>query len=513
MNFKKFSALILIIVLLISSTTLIHADDSIKVTVNGELIDFDVAPTIINERTLVPIRAIFESLGATVEWNGETRTVIGRKGNITIELPIDSKISRKNGVDIELDVPATILNERTFVPARFIAESMGANVTWDDSTRTVIITSSSSNNPSVVNLNVKEGTANFSYYKEANNLASSIEISNNDFTDEFNNLTFIKHTSDYINTYSNIHLAKVQNNEIREMLIHSNDKPFSFIKNLKANEDWGIWTVLYLENNNYYTDIYAYNFSNSKKIIVKEKLESSLNNGYINVFANLYNNYVSWIEHDKEAQKTNIVLYDLETENKKVVASFDFLETASIPFPVYFLNMKDGKIIFDVKKENGEYSYHIYDVENLDIDKKLSVKNNAILHFSADYDSSTNLLGVYFLTSKGEEVGYVDLNNGEYNKIFNLFEYDNLYKDRLQMDDGYMLFNIQRNVSGQVFDHYIGYLININEKSSLKFPGSIEIKKKGKYITKLSLDENYQINKTNVEIINIKNIENSSAIH
>lgn len=139
MNFKKFSALILIIILLIFSTTLIYADDSIKVTVNGELIDFDVTPTIIDGRTLVPVRAIFEALDITVGWDEKTRTVIGTKNGLEIKLPIGGNIATKNNLEIKLDVPATIINDRTLVPVRFISESIGAMVNWDQSARNVVI--------------------------------------------------------------------------------------------------------------------------------------------------------------------------------------------------------------------------------------------------------------------------------------------------------------------------------------------------------------------------------------
>ncbi|MGV8150067.1 MAG: stalk domain-containing protein, partial [Alkaliphilus sp.] len=103
-------------------------------------LSFDVPPTIIQGRTLVPLRAIFEALGATVSWDGETRTIIGVKDNVIINLIVDSKNAFRNGQLIVLDVPATIINGRTMVPGRFIGESLGAIVDWNQETRTVVIT-------------------------------------------------------------------------------------------------------------------------------------------------------------------------------------------------------------------------------------------------------------------------------------------------------------------------------------------------------------------------------------
>ena len=116
----------------------------ILVRVNGEYIDFDQKPEIVNGRTLVPVRAIFESMGITVGWNGTTRTVSASRGTTSITMVIDTNVINKvvNGkkTAVEIDVPAMILGNRTMVPARAVTESFGASVKWDGLTRTVIIT-------------------------------------------------------------------------------------------------------------------------------------------------------------------------------------------------------------------------------------------------------------------------------------------------------------------------------------------------------------------------------------
>jgi len=112
----------------------------INVRLNGNYLRFDVPPMIINNRTMVPMRVIFEALGMTVHWNNNTRTATGTLGNLIVELPIDSSTAFINGEAISLDVQATIHNDRTLVPVRFIAEATGATVDWNQATQTVIIT-------------------------------------------------------------------------------------------------------------------------------------------------------------------------------------------------------------------------------------------------------------------------------------------------------------------------------------------------------------------------------------
>lgn len=112
----------------------------ITVNVNGQLINFDQPPIIIDGRTLVPLRAIFEALGATVEWNSDTQNVTSKKGSTSVSLSIDSNTMYKNGKAVTLDVPAQLINDRTLVPARAVAEAFGCDVNWDSDNKTVTIT-------------------------------------------------------------------------------------------------------------------------------------------------------------------------------------------------------------------------------------------------------------------------------------------------------------------------------------------------------------------------------------
>lgn len=96
-------------------------------------------PIIIESRTLVPVREVFELLGGNVSWNPDTKTVTIVSNNITVDLTINSNISTVNGVATELDVPAKIINNKTMVPVRFISEKIGFKVDWDSETSTVFI--------------------------------------------------------------------------------------------------------------------------------------------------------------------------------------------------------------------------------------------------------------------------------------------------------------------------------------------------------------------------------------
>ena len=107
--------------------------------VNSQRLQTDTAPLTMEGRTMVPMRAIFESLDADVHWDSQTEQITGKQGANEVILEIDSRLALLNGEHQYLDVPPTLINGRTMVPTRFIAESLGAEVTWDGSTRTVTI--------------------------------------------------------------------------------------------------------------------------------------------------------------------------------------------------------------------------------------------------------------------------------------------------------------------------------------------------------------------------------------
>lgn len=115
------------------------ADGGISVTLNGEALTFDVQPQLIDNRTMVPLRKIFEAMGAVVDWNNDTQTVTATKGDERVIATINSKNVYINGETKTLDVPPMVIDDRTLVPVRFVAEAFGANVDWNEVAQTVII--------------------------------------------------------------------------------------------------------------------------------------------------------------------------------------------------------------------------------------------------------------------------------------------------------------------------------------------------------------------------------------
>ncbi len=116
------------------------ADEAIKVTINGDRVIFDVPPQIINGRTMVPMRSVFETFGAAIDYSDESKTITAVREGKTIIMQIGAGEMMVDGVSVPLDVPVQIIDGRTMVPARAVADALGCNVSWDAGTKTVIIT-------------------------------------------------------------------------------------------------------------------------------------------------------------------------------------------------------------------------------------------------------------------------------------------------------------------------------------------------------------------------------------
>ena len=142
---KKFLPLFMAFCLIF--TLCVSASSDITILVDGKTLNSEVPPTIVEGRTMVPMRVIFEELGANVTWIPESRMIRATYREKIIDLKVDAKVLMLCNVATgkitrtELDVAPFITNGRTLVPVRAISEALGATVGWNNDTRTVTIKS------------------------------------------------------------------------------------------------------------------------------------------------------------------------------------------------------------------------------------------------------------------------------------------------------------------------------------------------------------------------------------
>ncbi|QRG68139.1 N-acetylmuramoyl-L-alanine amidase family protein [Brevibacillus choshinensis] len=113
-------------------------EEKVNLMIGGQAVSPEVPPVIKNGRTLVPVRVIAEGLGADVAWNEAARTATITRGNQQLSLTLDSTGAKVNGKQVKLDAAPVISKQRMLLPLRFVGESLGVTVGWDNSSRTVI---------------------------------------------------------------------------------------------------------------------------------------------------------------------------------------------------------------------------------------------------------------------------------------------------------------------------------------------------------------------------------------
>ncbi len=136
---KKYAYMLLLFLLVSGIATPVVASE-IRVVVDGETVEFAHPPILEKNRTLVPMREIFTAIGAAVTWDDTTRTALAVVDDVQVSIPIGSNLPTVNDIPIPIDVPSMLVGNRTYIPLRFAAESLGGDVIWDASTNTAIIT-------------------------------------------------------------------------------------------------------------------------------------------------------------------------------------------------------------------------------------------------------------------------------------------------------------------------------------------------------------------------------------
>lgn len=274
-----------------------------NVLINGETVNFDQPPVIIDGRTLVPVRAIIEAVGGEVWWDSVTKTATLKLGDNTIKLIIDSNIAYLNEEEHILDVAPRIINNRTLLPIRFVAESFGFSVDWDSNTRTVIILADTKTNPKNVTETFDEkladefnmfvcseaGAAEITSYNilkgyDCNNISDVRALAFRIVTDYSNYLRNLRGYEEYNLKFCGVDSAtglywknkSATDNLIREYYNISGDIP-EFDKNHQNPAD-----TMFTKENKYFYEINGVGISDYKAFI--EKVYDLGNNKYYFIY-------------------------------------------------------------------------------------------------------------------------------------------------------------------------------------------------------------------------------------
>lgn len=146
---KRLAVLALVLLLALPGAASAHESGKLiylpigqqQVTVNGVASSLDVPAQILADRTMVPVRFVSETIGAEVGWDNTDRKVTITMGSRMVEAWVDKSEAKVNGQAVALDVPPRIVSDRTLVPLRFVSENLGLVVGWDNANRAVYVVS------------------------------------------------------------------------------------------------------------------------------------------------------------------------------------------------------------------------------------------------------------------------------------------------------------------------------------------------------------------------------------
>ena len=128
-----------LLLVLIGTYTPVWGMGDISVLIDGTQVEFDVQPQIIDNRIMVPIRSVFEALGADVEWKEESQTAVSTRENVQVEMTLNSQDLYINGQKTQMDTSPLIISGRVLAPIRYAAEAFGGKVQWNDAEQRVTI--------------------------------------------------------------------------------------------------------------------------------------------------------------------------------------------------------------------------------------------------------------------------------------------------------------------------------------------------------------------------------------
>lgn len=137
--FKRATCFSLAVVVAITMAMPVFANESLKIVINDKEAQFEQAPVMVENRVFVPMRAIFENLGAAIYWEASTQTVFAVKSGTSINLKVGASNASINDQTVEMEQSARLIDGHTYVPLRFVSEALAAKVTWDGQTQTVLI--------------------------------------------------------------------------------------------------------------------------------------------------------------------------------------------------------------------------------------------------------------------------------------------------------------------------------------------------------------------------------------
>ena len=172
--------------------------------------------------------------------------------------------------------------------------------------------------------------------------------------------------------------------------------------------------------------------------------------------------------------------------------------------PIFFLDMKDNKIIYDKNNDTKGLYIYIFDYNSMKVVTSIPVEKDVKLHFNGSYNPEKNFIALYSKTSNTDLLYKINLENHEATKLAGFYKNSVIYDDILESVENEIIYSVQLNVSGKVKDHYYTEIYDLSTMKMKRFETSFHSIKTKKYFGLLKFDEVENINKIHFELYEVK---------
>ncbi|WP_020614783.1 hypothetical protein [Sediminispirochaeta bajacaliforniensis] len=298
--------------------------------------------------------------------------------------------------------------------------------------------------------------------------------------------------SNYTQDYSKLIEYNLKSDKIDKVIF---DEESTIICDYDSNQSMIVFTAV---NSNSEEAIYYYNITSK----VLEKYNGVLpksENGYYPNHVSVGVNWLCWIEHDFEERISKIKALNLNDKTTKIICEKPFIEDR-IRVPYIFIDMQDDYLAYDERNSDGSVLLYILDLNGVEPTIKLEAMKDVVLHYNGSYNPENNYLALYALTNKNDLIYRIDITNNKATKLAGFYEHAVLYDDIIETNNNQILYTIQKNVSGEIKDHYYAEIYNLDNYTMSSEMGCLHIVKNEMYTGLLRFDEIEDIQKIHFEL-------------
>jgi hypothetical protein len=289
--------------------------------------------------------------------------------------------------------------------------------------------------------------------------------------------------SDYMQNYSKLIKYSIGMEKIEKIIYEAQDKE-KIREYCSAN---GFITFSVLKNDEIYShDIYLYNIANEEiKKINTYPLNTS--DGIMPLSLKTDGIGIVYVEQNFKNNTSTIKYYDITSEKESDICSMPFTDT-NLKASIFFVNINNGTIIYD-RINNGKMEIIMYEIKSKIETDIIEPLEGVILNYRGLLNKDKYFIAYYSQTNDGDIIYIYDLNDKKNKRLVTFDQYSLAYNDMLYSKGSDILYNVQRNVSGLVKDHYYGEVYRLKNYSMEQIMRCFNISIGNKYMTILKFDE------------------------